>query len=495
MVANYGAFLLQIGLGIVLAPALLHGLGTTGFGTFTVVGALASYVGIAEMGLGTATVRFVAAAGARKNAQELEAIASTSFALYMAVSTIGTLALGVMAVLLPHLGAVGNINEARAALLALGLAATMNLALNVYPAMLFGSGRSANLTAAGIAGALISGIAQLAIVLTTHSLLATALASAVTSSVFAVVIRHVARRALPQIRVARRNATRNLAKRLMSAGWRNAVIGIAATAAFSTDAVIVSSIVSVAAAGGFGIAARACGIVMNLATRVSDVLVPTYAHYGTVEDSGRVYVMYRESVIAAWLLSLPAAAVAFTAGDGILRLWLGGHVPPAAARVLPVLVAATVLSVPGSCAFRLFSGINRLGFVTVAASLAAAANLGISIWLTFRWGAIGPAVGTLITAVLYDVIAMPLRVCRTVGVPPHRLALDVWWVAIPMAAAIGTGLVARGLGESNLATVERTASTLAIYTAVAWLALGRTRRRKYLALLPMRGRSARVSPG
>src|SRR5437764_7341985 len=51
---SYVAFGVQVGLGIFLTPALLHGLGQQRYGTYIVLVTLASYVGIAEAGIGNA---------------------------------------------------------------------------------------------------------------------------------------------------------------------------------------------------------------------------------------------------------------------------------------------------------------------------------------------------------------------------------------------------------------------------------------------------------
>lgn len=485
VIVNYGAFFLQVALGIALAPALLRGLGNSEYGVLTLLGALASFVGIAELGLGTATARAIAAAGAREDEQEMKVVLSTSLVLYSAVAMIGILVLALLAILLPHLVVTSNVGEARLALLCLGSAQSIGLLLNVFPAVLFGSGRSSTLTTVGSIGAALGGVAQIVVVLTTGNLLATATVGAAVSVAGVLVIRHIARRSMPQLRLRRSAATKKAGLMLLSSGWRNAVIGLSATAAFSTDAVIVGALVSTSAVAAFGVAARACGIVGNLASRLSDVLVPTYAHYSTLEDSERIYSLYRDTVVGGLLMAIPAGAVAVTTGEGVLRLWLG-QVPEGSASVLAILVTATVLAVPGAAAFRLLSGMNRLGFVAIAAAVAASVNVIIGVWATYQWGVIGPAIGTLITAIGYDLIVMPTYACRVLAIPYRRLARDLGWLLAPAAAALLCGYLVARVGTSTWAVLSRIAAVPLVYLVVVFFALGSSRRARYARVV--RGR-------
>ena len=485
---NYGAFLLQVFLGLALAPSLLRGLGNERFGTLTLVGALASYVGVAELGLGTATVRAVASSGAQDDRRAVEGVLSTSLALYLLVATVGLGVLGVLAVLLPRLGVTEGVSEARVALLALGVAQTFGLVTNVYPALLFGTGRSSRLIAIGSGTTVLAGVAQIVVVLRTGSLMATALVGASFSLFSAASIAMVARASVSDVKLRLSQAQKSIARSLMASGWRNGVIGLSAAAAFNTDAAVVGAVLGTGAVAAYGVAARASGLIANLSTRISDVLVPTYAHYAALNESEKIYSLYRDTVVGGYILTLPAGALALTAGDELLRVWLG-NVPDGAPLVLSLLVGATVVAVPGAGAFRLLSGMNRLTLVAVAAAISAAANLALGIWLTRRWGLEGPAVATLSLAIVYDLIVMPSYACRVLGVSRRRLAAELCWLIPPGAAALLAGLVARSFGHGNVPLLLRVLSVTLAYLIVTWFALGPERRGRYLGGSPIGGRT------
>ena len=482
VLSSYGAFLLQLLLGLVLAPALLRGLGQGGFGTLTVVTALASYVGIAELGLGTATVRAVAAATAGNNDDELNVLASTSLLLYLAVAGTGSLVLVGMVVALPNLGVHEGLAPARAALLLLGGAQALALMLNVFPALLYGTGRSSGLTNIGSVAAVLGGVLQIAASLGTGSLILVATAGASLTGVSALLIGVAARRQLPGVRLSVAAARQEVAGQLLRSGWRNAVIGVSAALAFNTDALIVGGFLGAPAVAAYGVAARAASLVGGLSSRLSDVLVPTFAHFAVLNDRDRVYALYRDSVQAGLLLAIPGGILALTTGPALLHLWLGS-VPTGSDKVLYLLVCSAVLAVPGAAAFRLLSGMSRLRFVTAAAAVAAAVNLLIGLVSTPLVGVVGPAVGTLVTAFGYDVLVMPTHACHELGFPVSRLLRDIRFLAVPAVVGFGAGAVAQTLGDTPFGVLARCALVGVVYAAVVLATMGAHRRRRFSGAL------------
>lgn len=482
VVSSYAAFVVQLALGLLVTPVLLRSLGASGFGLFTLVTSLAAYIGIAELGIGTATVRFVAAAGAENDELEMRRVLGTSRGLYLAISAVGLLVLVALLALLPGLGAESELGTARLGLLAVGLAQTLILAMNVYPALLFGTGRSSVLTTVGVVGVIVGAVGQIVVASVTRNVLATLIAVSLTTAASALATRVVAKRAVPDVRVRLRDFRRPLVKVLVSAGGRNALIALAATAAFATDTMIVSSVVSLTAVASYGVAGRAANVVLNLSTRISDVLVPTYAHFGKTNEHQQMYKIYRDSVTAGLLVTLPVAVLVFTSGQQLLELWLGSA-PAGASSILQISIATIVVGVPGGNAFRLLSGINRLGFVVVAASIAALANLSLSIWLAFQIGASGPALGTLITMLVYDGVVMPTYVCRILTTPTQRLRRDLAWLLAPATAAGCVGVGVSSLGSSTGDVALRCAFSLLAYGLVVPLAAGGDRRQRYSGFL------------
>lgn len=488
--ANYSSFIVQAALGIIITPLLLRGLGREQFGLWSVLLTVAGYVGALELGIGVATIRRVAALAANEDREELRATLSTSLRLYVVVAALGAGLLVVFSLALPRFIEGAGL-QARLAVLVLGLSQLFTLICNIYPALLFGTGRFSALGAMGLGFFVVGTSAQAVIALTTHDVFAVACANAVVGVIQAIVTRHVAKRMvrLPPGRVGQR-FDRKVARGLISSGYKNALIGVAATASYSSDVLIVGALLSLEAAAAYGVATRAAGIVFSLASRGADVLVPTYAHHAEQADMQRLFFIYRQSVIASWLLAIPCGIVVITAAPGLLTIWLG-DVPDGSVTVLQVLVATVVIAVPGSNAFKFFSGINRLSLVTVAALLAAVCNVALSVTLTKAVGLAGPALGTLITAVIYDVVVMPSYLCRICGVRWMSLVRGLAFFIPPLLMTASVGAVMSLADQGAVWTAARAVVLPAVFLVAAVISMGGQQRGQYgRAISRLRKRSS-----
>jgi O-antigen/teichoic acid export membrane protein len=481
---NYGAFVTQTVLGLVVTPILLRGLGVDRFGVLSIVLILAGYLAIAELGVGTATVRKVAAVRAKGAEAQLDEIATTSVGLFVILAAGGLVALAVLTAALGHVihQHGSDLTAARWALIFIGAAQLIALLFNVYPALLFGSGRSDLLTSTGIVIAIGGAAGQILAAALFHSLVAVAAISAGATLLTALAVRYIARKHIAGVRLSRINFRRQLARELVGTGWRNAAIGVSAAIAVSSDVIVVGAMLSVKSAAAYGVAARGAGLVRALSTRVSDVLVPTYAHHNALGDRERIYGLLRESTTASLLIALPAAIPLICFSRSLLYLWLG-TVPTGSAAVLRLLILTVLISMPGANVFSLLSGMNRLGFLVRGTTLLAVVNLVISIYLTSRFGIIGPALGTLVILLGFEFAVLPAYACRLLGLASTQLLRDCAWLSIPIAVAT---LFAVGFAQSAPSApvaAVLAASSAAVFIITAALSAGRDRRTRYLGLL------------
>lgn len=491
-VSQFAGFFVNIAIGLALAPILLRNLGQDSFGVWTAVLALVGYVGLGELGLGTATVRRVAAEFAADDLDAVGRVASTSLVIYFGTAAVGTGAVTGAVFLLGRLLDVPQplVHQGQWALVVLGLVAAGNFTLSIYPAIVFGAGRSDLLTAVGIVSNLTVGIAQITTALLTDDLRALASVTAVSTLATAQAVRVIARRRYPGIDIRLRRADRRTAGQLLGSGWRNALIAITALAAFNTDVLIVGAFLSASAVAAYGIATRAAGILQSVAFRIGDVLVPTYSHHDASGSTARVYRMYVETTLVSSALAIPCALVVLVSAPELLDMWLG-TVPSRSADVLVLLTFGTVLAVPGASAFSLLSGIDRLGFVVKASLASAVANVTIGLLLTPAIGVTGPALATLCCRAAFDLLVLPVYVCRQLDRPWQGWWLEVATVlCLPtLAALLAIGVLAMtSLSGPGLVLAAACSVTLTFFPTL-WLRVGDWRQETYVALLRRQART------
>jgi O-antigen/teichoic acid export membrane protein len=483
---GYAAWAVNLLIGIVVTPILLRRLGEETFGAWTLAMTVASYVLVVELGLGLATVRHLASALALGDHSRASVIASSARATYLILACAGVAVLGILLTFPGGLFATGDASSgrARAAMFILGAGYLLSLAASVYPVVAIGAGRADLGTTVGIVFRIATAAAQVIVVLLSESLVALSLVTAVgvVGNTFAV--RAVARRFFGEIDVRLRLASTAVARLLLASGWRNAAIGVAAAVAVQSDVVVVGAMLGPIAVAGYGVAVRASTMAISLATRATDVLVPTFAHATTLAEKERAATALRESVFLMRAILVPALVILVAFGQPLLELWLR-DVPASADVLLVLLVLAAVVQAPGHASGILLVGMNRLDYMLIGTSITAIGNLGLSILLTWRLGIIGPVLGSLAGFLVWDLVLLPRRVGRLLRIAWVPLAAaGLTELLLPaIAASLVAFSMAAGLGWSSPgAALAGTAVVGVVYLVSLWFVLDLDRKARYRRL-------------
>jgi len=161
-------------------------------------------------------------------------------------------------------------------------------------------------------------------------------------------------------------------------------------------------------------------------------------------------------------LSVLAAAVAVGGGPRLLELGLGrayGGAFPA----LVVLLVSTLLIGASGVLGTVLTVERRTGVLVRQVGLALVANVGLSLALAWRYGALGAAVATLATEAIALVVLLPAAADLVERIPArewHRLAAACTAIAGGLALGGGWRLVGAGAGAAAAAADERVVTAL-----------------------------------
>jgi O-antigen/teichoic acid export membrane protein len=155
--------------------------------------------------------------------------------------------------------------------------------------------------------------------------------------------------------------------------------------------------------------------VQSLTLPVMNLMLPMVSE---LEARRQGELVARRLVIAtrvALQATVPVAiALAFFSAD-IVDLWLGSDAPGVTDSIITVLALQTLMlsAVPAQM---VLIGIGRARAVGIISTLEGLANLAISLVLVFEFGAIGAALGTMISSYLIGPVNFPLA-CRAIEHP------------------------------------------------------------------------------
>jgi O-antigen/teichoic acid export membrane protein len=471
--SGYLGLVISLLLSLFLTPIALHKLGNSEYGLWIAISTFGSYFTLLGAGVSTAAVQRVATCIALGDDDRLAEVLATTRAFFW-VS--GALALVLTAAFIPFIGslfhAVGVSRDTEElALLLTGFFSGTSLLTSTPASAVYGSGRSSRLAVINTLVTLSIQTVQITVILLGGGLLGLFVVSAVGSLGTFLATDLVARRS-GLMRLQRGRATRSMLRELLRTGRLNVVVALSSTVAYQLDAVTIGVILPVRQVAPYDFALSTSGLTQSVATAGTGLLVPTYAHSSALEDRGRQFRLYSRAVLTSMALSIPIVVALGFFGQTILGLWLH-RVPEHTYEVMIILNCVIALQLPGLQSFLLLIGIGRSDLVAKIAVPASLLNLIFSVIATYRFGPAGPAIGSIPQVLFLELTALPVVVCRILGMPYRRFLREAMApLAVPITMAAGLAVVlsvAFGRGGKVLAPIE-----CVIVCVVGWTATGLT---------------------
>jgi O-antigen/teichoic acid export membrane protein len=464
----------------VLTPVLFRGLGVAAFGTWSVVFTFGTVFSLGELGFARGITKVTAELIGTRRDDELARTFRVAVALLAGLGVLAALSAAVVGFAASGLAASGYESAFRWAMLVLAAERLAYFPLSACGATLAGYQRYDLLNAASIANSLGFTAAAVAVIASGGGVLGVVIAWAGM---------HLASGVLQYLLLRSVNGGLTLRPRLGDATERRTVLAFSTFVLFAEsmtfigqrmDTLVIAAIRNAAAAGPYA-------AVLKLQTGVQSLTLPfVYLLMPMMSDlwaRGQVAAVRTRVALATRVtcqLTLPvAAALALFAGD-VVHLWLGDGAPHTTSHILVVLMAAQIPALTAAPAEQVLIGIGRVRPIGLLALVEGLTNLGVSVALVQRYGAIGAAIGTLSTTAVLAPIKLPL-VARALEYPLHRLLRESVMPAIAASLpALGVMVAVRLLlpeGAARLGIGVSLGLATALVVAIAAAGPGRLRAR------------------
>lgn len=455
--------------GLIVVPVILRALGESHYGLVVVMTSVGVLISVFDAGVWTATVQQAARASAQGDHERRADILATSRRFY---SVTGVLAIVVTVAMAPLVDRIfnvepGDVATARIAIVVVGLTTALNFLGSVPNCAVYAAGRSDRvtsllvLTSLGVAGG------QIAIALAGGGVVGVLVIVAVGSAMSLVALTVLARR-LGVLEAHRGKASRAVLRELLVLGWRNLVFGQAGAIAYRYDAAVIGAVLPLKDVAPYALSLNTANFTRTISTAGTNLLIPSYAHSDALEDRERQFRLFSGAVLLSMAITGPAVICFAAFGPDLLRIWLGS-VPNQTWEVMVALNLMMLLQLPGHQAGILLQGIAKTRLLARIAIPVALVNLGLSIALTMRLGPIGPVLGSVPQALLFEFLALPIYCCRLLNVPYSRyVKASLLPLVPPLLAAL---LVAAALYLAFGRVGWWSLAESALVFAVAWVTL------------------------
>lgn len=406
----------QLAIGFVLSPFILHKLGDTAFGIWVLIFSLTAYYGLFDFGILAAVPRYVARFAVTHDTEALVRFVNTSLA---ACIVLGFLLFSITLVGSHYLGVVFKvptdfIGPARILLLLVGTDFAIGLPLHVFGCVLEGYQRFDWLNLTHICASVLRGLLIFVALSLGGGLLMIALVTVVVN-----VLRHLVCTRIVFVTTPLRLGVKYVEKAMFSELMGFSLISLALTIAenlrFQSDAIVIGAFLSSAAITYYSIGLRLAEYPAGIVNSLAQIFTPMASHFEASGDQMRLQRVFVVGNRACALVIFPLCAFLIILGREIIGVWVGVKYL-SSYPVLLVLVISKTLLLAQACSTRMLVGLGRLRLLTLVVFLDGVANLILSIVLLRHFGILGVAIGTAIPLTCTSLFFLPTYLCRLLKV-------------------------------------------------------------------------------
>lgn len=399
---------------LLFVPVTVRALGPAKFGLLALAWAIAESTGIFDFGLGKATVRFVADAGA-KGAERQQDVVVSSLIMQTAMGALAGLVFYLITpVLVRQVFTIAdeNITEALAMFRVLALHMPVLLLLGSLRASLEGAQRFDISTPLRIPGSVAAVVVPAACAFYGLSLAAIMWALLAVRVALAIATAFAVRRTL----IGRWSAPSDFAvlrEMLGYSGWVAVSTGVGPVLG-SFDRFTVGSVVGAAGLGYYGGAAEAANRLLLVPVTAFSTVFPALAAADAREGRDRTLAVTRAARRQLTALMIPLCLALFVFGPMLLGLWLGPNFAEVAGTALRILAVALFLAGLAILPLALLYGSGKPDLPAKINLVQVALHIPITIVLVRLFGITGAALAVAVLR-LEDLIFYEWAVRRHIG--------------------------------------------------------------------------------
>jgi O-antigen/teichoic acid export membrane protein len=440
-IANWSARLVEIGVGFLLVPFVLHRVGDTQYGLYVLVGAVIGQGALLDLGIGSAVIKYVAEHRALGDNDRLRSLIATALVLYSCIGLLALLLTVGFAPILPDLFNVPPSERGTATMITLlmGIRLAITIPCKTFGAALWGLHRYGQANSISILSALTSAAATVAILRLGGDLIAMVAAAIPVTIVIQLITVWCVRRAAPELRFSWRGARRGLVKTVFSFSASLSLADIAYNIQAKSDEIIIGAFLPISSVTPYAIARRLGMVPHLLAEQALGSFLPLTSELEAKGDSYRLQSLYLVGSRVTLAICVPLAGILVALAGPVLTLWIGAEYADSAA-ILMVLALASVVEISHWPGQLILQGLTRHHGLAVAYVCSALAKLGLAVLLVRFFGLIGVALATLLSAAGLSLVYVFPYTMRILRVPLLDLlkqaALPALLPAFPMLALL-----------------------------------------------------------
>ncbi len=420
-----------------LSPFLVHTLGDTNYGIWSIISAFAGYMTLLDLGVSSAIAKYVSKYKALKDYKSLNVVISSAIVIM--------LLLGVLLIVLSPILANLVVNgfkfdpEMQHTVHALVIIAAIDVAIFVGSGVFFGAfygfQRNEITTAVTLFVQLFKAIAFYFALTNGYGLLSMGILSLISHVLATFLLIFIMRRVEPQVELTTKNADKSTMVSIFNYSKFTFLTMLGLQLIYYSDAFVIGYFLSAAAITIYTIPWSLNEYSNKLIQAVAQTFVPVFSEQEATQNKN-LYKTYISGTKAVILLSNLLCIGVLALGDEFIAIWMGPRYAVECSTLLTIMFTTQLIKSPQLISYSILLGTaNHQKFATYNMAFSIA-NLILSIILVQKFGLVGVAAATATTQILFYVVVTPILTSRVINYSLLDYVKQTYWRVVPASLVL-----------------------------------------------------------
>lgn len=488
--SNWTGYAVHVAVAFFLTPYVIHSLGETRYGIWTLVVGVTGYYGLLDLGVASGMTQYLTRYLAANEIDKLNRSASTGFVVLSGIGSlvfIGSLIIAFSAASLFRIQAASP-SEVTLVLAVTGTSVAVQFMFFTYSAVFTAVQRFDLSNLIGISTRILSAGATIICLEAGYGLVGLSLVVAGTNVLDYLIRWRVAGRLLPAMKISPKLVSWESFQEVVSFGIWNSVSAGSVRLISYTDALVIAAFMPVAAVAPFAIAANLRSYFEDVFVRAGFVFFPAVTELDAQGNQAGLRQIYLRSSKYILLGSILLGSIAMFSAQDFFRLWVGSYAEPedypSIASIFYILIVASMISVAQRVGYQVLLGTRRVKLLALLFAAEGVCNLLITLVLVPGYGLVGVALGTLIPAILFQGLLQPVFVCQSLQISLRAYCRQVLLRPILVVGTLGPLFLFAGpvMPSSDWANLVLASAAMFALTGLPILLIGLTKEERALLL-------------
>jgi O-antigen/teichoic acid export membrane protein len=470
---NWGGLGANLLVGFLMAPFIVHRLGNTAYGIWELVLQLTGYMGVFDVGVRSALIRFVARFRAENDQAAMNQMLGVALKFYGALAAVCLVAAALLAgFVLPRMHIPATmLRDSQIVLLVAAGTSAVGFTLGMFQTVLPALSRWDLLNAANVGTLVLRTVLVVVLLLRGHGLVALAIMHSLTSVLGYGLCAILAHRLIPGMAPTWRSTGQNVVRPVFLHSLYAFLNSVGYRIIYNVDTIVIAAFLPIQNVALYVIGFKLIAYLRDMANAATQIIAPLTS---TTEGSGHtsdLSSLFLRGTRYVLLVAYPINVAFLVVGPDFIRLWMGREYGATSGTVLIILAAGQFVCFTQYVGGHMLYGLSKHGSLVRFTSSEAVLNLALSLALVRQFGIYGVALGTTIAAIAVGVLFYPRAFFRNLTVRGSEFfRFCIVPVLLPTLAFTGGLLIVRLLISTDrfFALAVAGAGGLALYVPCLW---------------------------